>query len=58
MDRQSSDGQAVPPTLPELLVVNALMHEMAVHRAEILRPLVFYVDQRPLAAAEGEVLQL
>ena len=25
--------------------------------SEILRPLVFYVDQRPLAAAEGEVLQ-
>ena len=57
MDRQSSDGQAVTPALPELLVVNTLVHEMAVYRAEILRPLVFYVDQRPLAAAEGEVLQ-
>ena len=50
MDCQPPDGQAVSPTLPELLVVDALMHEMSIHCAVILRPLVLNVDQRPLTA--------
>ena len=29
----------------------------ALHRAQIFRPLVFHMDQRPLPPAEGEVLQ-
>ena len=33
------------------------VHKPAVHCAVILRPLVLNVNQRPLAAAEGEVLQ-
>ena len=57
VDGQPPDGQTVPPALPKLLVVDALVHEMAVHRAVILRPLTFNVDQRPLAAAKDKVLQ-
>lgn len=55
-DGQPPDGQPVPAALPEFLVVDALVHEMAVHGAVIFGPLILNVDQRPLVAAEGEVL--
>lgn len=56
VDGQPSDGQAASAALPELLVVDVFVHELAVHRAVILGPLVFDMDQRPLTAAESEVL--
>lgn len=57
MDRQSSDNQAVSPAFLELLVMDMLMHELTVRSPEILCPLVFNMNQRPLAAAESKVLQ-
>lgn len=57
VDCQPSHGQAIPTALLKFLVVDAFVHEMAVHCSAIFRPLVFDVDQCPLAAAEGEVLQ-
>ena len=37
--------------------MGALMKQMSLNGAQIFRPLPLDVDQRPLAAAEGEVLQ-
>ena len=37
--------------------MGALMKEMPFNGAQIFRPLPLDVDQRPLAAAEGEMLQ-
>ena len=49
--------EQVAPALPEVSVVGILMHQRPVHRAEILRPLLLNMDQRPLPAAEFEMLQ-
>ena len=37
--------------------MGALMKQMSLNGAQIFRPLPLDVDQRPLAAAEGEMLQ-
>ena len=34
--------------------MDVFMHETAVHGTVVFRPLIFNVDQRPLAAAKGE----
>ena len=51
----TGDDGAVPDLLP-VPVVGALVHQRAVHRALVFRPLLLDVDQGPLAAAEPEVL--
>ena len=47
----------IAATLLKPRVVGIAVHQSAVHRAEILRPLLLNVNQRPLAATEAEVLQ-
>ena len=37
--------------------MGVFMHEAAVYSAEIFCPLVFNVDQRPLAAAKSKMLE-
>lgn len=56
MDSQSPNGKDVSPAGMELGVMGIFVHQLTVHRAEIFRPLLFYVNQRPLAAAEQKVL--
>ena len=46
-----------PPPLPGGLIVGPPVKKVALHGAQVFRPLVFNVDQRPLPPAEGEVLQ-
>lgn len=53
---QPPEDQEIAPALPRLLIVGAAVEQIALHRAKIVLPLLFDVDQRPLAAAEGEVL--
>ena len=43
--------------LPGLLTVGPAMKELPLRCAQVFFPLLFNMDQRPLAAAEGEVLQ-
>ena len=47
----------ISPAFRKRPVVGVFMHQRAVHRAVVFRPLVLDVNQRPLAAAEGKVLQ-
>lgn len=37
-------------------IMRSFMHQCAVHRAVVIRPLLLNVDKRPLSAAEFEVL--
>ncbi|MFQ7853770.1 MAG: hypothetical protein ACLRIS_00095 [Flavonifractor plautii] len=37
--------------------MGTLMEELALYGAQIFLPLLFQMDQRPLAAAEGKVLK-
>ena len=53
---QAAEDQGVPPALPERCVVSPAVEHAALHGAQILLPLLLQVDQRPLAAAEGKVL--
>ena len=46
-----------PRALPLACVVGAPVEQIALHRAQVFLPLLLQVDQRPLAAAEGKVLQ-
>ena len=43
--------------LRQRLVVRALMHQPAVGRAQVLRPLILDMDKRPLPPAEQKMLQ-
>ena len=45
------------PHLRQIGVVGALVHDLPFDGAQVFRPLLFDVDQGPLAAAEGKVLQ-
>ncbi len=49
--------EQVPPAFTEITVVGVFVENGPVGGAKILRPLVFNVDEGPLAAAELEVLQ-
>ena len=55
--REPAQDQRVSPAFPLGFVVGALVEEGSLHRAQIFLPLVFHVDQGPLTAAEGKVLQ-
>ena len=45
------------PEKPIIAVMGVFMQDRAVHRAVILRPLILNMDQRPLPAAESEMLK-
>lgn len=49
--------EEISPAFGKCAVVRVFMQDRAVRRAVILRPLVLDVNERPLAAAELEVLQ-
>lgn len=55
--RQTAENQSIAPPLPKGGVVGTLMEELALYGAQIFLPLLFQMDQRPLAAAEGKVLK-
>ena len=55
--RQTAENQSIAPPLPKGGVVGTLMEKLALYGAQIFLPLLFQMDQRPLAAAEGKVLK-
>ena len=56
-DGQAPEDQGIAPPLPGGLVVGPSVEQVPLHRAQVFRPLVFHMDQRPLPPAEGKVLQ-
>ena len=54
---QSPEDQRITPALPGRLVMGFAVKEVALHRPQILPPLLLQMDQRPLPPAEREVLQ-
>ena len=50
--------QRFSAALKQRLVVRALVHELPLHRTHVFRPLLLDMNQRPLPAAEREMLQL
>ena len=57
IDADATLDQQVAPAFLQRPVMRPFMHQRAIHSAVIFSPLVFNVDQRPLAAAKGEMLQ-
>ena len=55
-DPHTADGHKIAPLFVQRLVVRSFVQNCAVRRPEILLPLRFHMDQRPLAAAEQEML--
>lgn len=53
---QAAQDEQIPAPFALLFVVGAGVHQIALYRAQIFLPLVFNVDQRPLPAAENEML--
>ena len=53
---QPPHGQNIAAQFRECFVMRPLMQDVSFHRAYILRPQVFNVNQRPLPAAEREML--
>lgn len=56
-DRKPSKDQGVSPLFPLLFIMRSGVKQRSFHCAEVFLSLVFNVDQRPLSAAKGEVLQ-
>ena len=56
-DAQIAQREQIPAAFAEGGVVRAGVHRLPVRGAEIFRPLVLDMDQRPLPAAELEVLE-
>ena len=56
-DADAAGDVQIAAALLKARVVGIAVHQRAVHGAEIFRPLLLDVNQRPLAAAEFEVLQ-
>ena len=54
---EAAKDQQIAPALAKRLVVGAAVHQAALHRAQILLPLILHVNQRPLPPAEGKVLK-
>lgn len=54
---QAADNPQIASCLAQLLVMCPLVEQLPFHGSKILRPLLFDVDQRPLPAAELEMLQ-
>ena len=55
-DAQAANDQHISPPFPRRGVVGFSMERAALHRPDILRPLVFNVNQRPLPAAKAKML--
>ena len=53
---QATDGEHIAPPFPQAVLMGAAVQQSALHRAQVFRPLVLQVDEGPLAAAEGKVL--
>lgn len=56
-DGQSPQDQNIASQFPLLFIVGPPVKKVALHGAEILRPLGFNMDQGPLAAAKGKMLE-
>ena len=56
-DTDREAAEKIAAALGKSIVMDVFMKNCAVRRAEVLLPLVFDVDQRPLAAAELEMLK-
>ena len=56
-DADPTGNQPISPALLEAGVVGVFVEDRSVGGAEIFRPLILNMDERPLAAAELEVLQ-
>ena len=54
---QPAQNQQIAALFHLLFVVGAAVHQVSLHRAYIIRPLLLQVDQRPLPPAEHKVLQ-
>ena len=54
---QSPEDQRAAPALPGHFIVGSAVEKIALHRPQVLLPLLLQVDQRPLPSAEREVLQ-
>ena len=56
-DPHITGDEQVSPALGQVPIVGVGVKDSAVRGAEVLRPLVLDMDQRPLPAAEFEMLQ-
>lgn len=56
MNAQGADDQQVAAAL-RAAVMHLFVHDRAVCRAVVLRPLVFYMNERPLPPAKRKMLQ-
>ena len=54
--RQPAHDKDVAAPFPQLLVVRAAVHQVALRGQHVVRPRLFKVDERPLTAAEREML--
>ena len=55
-DWHPAGDDKVTPAFPKICIMRVLMHQCAADRPQVFRPLTFDVDQRPLPAAELEML--
>lgn len=53
---KAADKQGISPAFGLRRVVGTLVKELSVHGAQVFHPLAFQMDQRPLSAAKGEML--
>jgi len=56
LDTQSPNRQQIASFFVKSLVVGAFMENIALHRTQVFRPLLFQMDQRPLPSAERKML--
>lgn len=56
VDAHPTGDKPVTPAFLKLGVVGILVQDAAINGAVILRPLILNVNQRPLTAAEGKML--
>ena len=54
---EAPEDQNISPPFPLLVIMGPTVEEFTLHSAQILLPLLLNVDEGPLAAAEGEMLQ-
>ena len=53
---EASGNQQIPAGFELRIIMRTPVEEHALHRARVFRPLLLDMDQRPLPAAKGEVL--
>ena len=57
MNAHITGDDQITPFFPDRAIVSFYVEDAAVGGADIFCPLLLHVDQRPLAAAEGKMLQ-